>query len=453
LGPDKIGRVEYANSIVAYFVLFSLLGIPAYGLREIARCRDNPMERSRIIVELSIIPFILVCISYIIYFFLINQIESLKKEYLLYLVLSPNIFLSVFSFEWFYQGLEEQRYITFRYLIIKIMQLGLILFFVRTNNDYIKYALILFGLNGLASVFNIAYLKRFIVLVPRASINIKRHLRFILIFASSSLVATVSSQFDVTMLGSLSGSVYAGYYVTGIKPARMFLSLFMGIFSVIIPRIEYYKKNGNIDKYNELMSTVNSSIMILLIPVSMGIFIFSENIIFFLAGDQFQASIALLKIMSCFLFVDIISFILVSFFMFPNRDENKFVICVTVGAFANIGLNIILIPFFAHIGAIVATILSNVIGLAMQIAFSRKYFKLSLLFNKETLKYFIAGIIMLFFLFLIPFNFNVHLLNIIVGMCAGVVVYAVLLILLKSIFFLAMLCKAKNIITSTILKK
>jgi O-antigen/teichoic acid export membrane protein len=448
LGPDKIGRVEYVNSIVSYFVLFSLLGLPAYGLREIARCRNNVIERSRVVFELSIIPLILVCVNYIIYFFLINHIESFKKEHLLYLVFSPNIFFSAFNFEWFYQGMEDQRYITFRYLIIKIIQIGLIFFLVRTESDYIKYALILFGLNSLASIFNIAHLRKFIVLVPRASINIKRHIRFIFVLASASLVTTVSSQFDVTMLGSLSGSIYVGYYVTGIKPIRLFLLLFMGIFSVIIPRIEYYKRNENIDKYKKLVNNANSGIMILLIPVSMGIFRFSEDIILFLAGDQFQESVLLLKVSGCFLLIDVISFILVSFFMFPNRSENEYAICIIAAALANIGLNVILIPFFAHIGAIIATIISNAMGLAMQLFFSRKYFKPSLLFNKETLKYFVSGMIMLFILFLIPFNFNIHLLNMIAGLCAGVVIYAVLLVALRSSFFFAALCKIKNIISS-----
>jgi O-antigen/teichoic acid export membrane protein len=134
--------------------------------------------------------------------------------------------------------------------------------------------------------------------------------------------------------------------------------------------------------------------------------------------------------------------------MFPNRNENQFVICITVTALVNIGLNIVLIPFFAHIGAIVATILSNTIGLAMQIIFSRKYFKMSLLFNKETLKYFIAGIIMLLILLLIPFNFTVQLINIIAGLCIGAFIYAILLIVLRSVFFLDMLRRAKKMIVS-----
>lgn len=41
LGVDNIGKVEYAKSIVQYFLLFAGLGISDYAIREGARIRDN----------------------------------------------------------------------------------------------------------------------------------------------------------------------------------------------------------------------------------------------------------------------------------------------------------------------------------------------------------------------------------------------------------------------------
>ena len=46
LGPESLGKVEFANSIVSYFVLFTVLGIPIYGIRETARTRESFFERS-----------------------------------------------------------------------------------------------------------------------------------------------------------------------------------------------------------------------------------------------------------------------------------------------------------------------------------------------------------------------------------------------------------------------
>ena len=46
LEPEGVGRVEFANSMVSYFVMFAALGIPAYGIREVARLRDDPERLS-----------------------------------------------------------------------------------------------------------------------------------------------------------------------------------------------------------------------------------------------------------------------------------------------------------------------------------------------------------------------------------------------------------------------
>ena len=55
LGSEALGKVEYVNSIITYFTLFTALGIPSYGIRETARIRDNERERSKLVVELGII--------------------------------------------------------------------------------------------------------------------------------------------------------------------------------------------------------------------------------------------------------------------------------------------------------------------------------------------------------------------------------------------------------------
>ena len=55
LGPVSIGKVDFANSIVSYFILFASLGIPSYGIRAVAASRDNKEELSKTVAELSVI--------------------------------------------------------------------------------------------------------------------------------------------------------------------------------------------------------------------------------------------------------------------------------------------------------------------------------------------------------------------------------------------------------------
>ena len=56
--PEEIGSVSVAQNLMQYFITFSILGIPTYGLREIAKVRDNQKELNQVFSELFTINFI-----------------------------------------------------------------------------------------------------------------------------------------------------------------------------------------------------------------------------------------------------------------------------------------------------------------------------------------------------------------------------------------------------------
>ena len=53
-----IGLVASAQNLTQYFVILSFLGIPTYGLREIAKYKNDEISRSKIYSELVIINFL-----------------------------------------------------------------------------------------------------------------------------------------------------------------------------------------------------------------------------------------------------------------------------------------------------------------------------------------------------------------------------------------------------------
>ncbi len=54
LGPVNIGKVEFANTVINYFILLSGLGINIYGIREIARVRDSKKRRDKTYIRTTI---------------------------------------------------------------------------------------------------------------------------------------------------------------------------------------------------------------------------------------------------------------------------------------------------------------------------------------------------------------------------------------------------------------
>ena len=69
LGPKMFERVDYAISIVAYFILFATLGIVKFGIRTIAGVRDYKEMLSIAVAELLLILTVSTIIISIIYSF------------------------------------------------------------------------------------------------------------------------------------------------------------------------------------------------------------------------------------------------------------------------------------------------------------------------------------------------------------------------------------------------
>ena len=66
--PVGIGTVSFVESICRYAILIAALGIPVYGVREVAKLKGNKIELSRLCSELLIIHFVATLIVSIVYF-------------------------------------------------------------------------------------------------------------------------------------------------------------------------------------------------------------------------------------------------------------------------------------------------------------------------------------------------------------------------------------------------
>ena len=52
LGPENLGKVNFATSVINYFVLFASLGIPLYGVIACAKVQDDEKELNKTVSEL-----------------------------------------------------------------------------------------------------------------------------------------------------------------------------------------------------------------------------------------------------------------------------------------------------------------------------------------------------------------------------------------------------------------
>ncbi len=431
LEPSGIGKVEFANSIVSYFVLFTALGIPIYGMREIARVRDNKEQCSRAALELSFILLITTITGYVLYFVLINFVPYFNIQKDIFFIIAPTIFLSSFNYDWFYQGIENQTYITVRFIIIKLLQIILIFLLVKNTDHYLRYAAIFVGLNGISSLFNILYLRKYIHFVPYNTLNFSRHIKSVLIIFASIVAVNVYMQLDVTMTGIVCTDAEVGLYTAANRIIRIVIAVVTVFSTVITPRLENCRNNNDVEAYNRYLNLSLHYVLIFGIPCCLGIISISKDVITLFAGEKYLASVITIKLLSpIIIFVGLASFVGLQL-LFLNREEYKYTIAVSIAAVVNAICNVILIPRYAQNGAALGTVIAEGIGLILQIVFARKYFSNVDFFSFNSLKYVIAGLCMYFILQFVPYIKENVMLHCLLCITIGTVVYASVLILLK----------------------
>ena len=177
--PEGIGAVNFLQSIVAYIVLLTSLGIPMYAVREVAKYRDDVAIRNRITVEILLLSVILCLFGYVAVAVLGIYVPQISAQLGVFYALSLTILFTSLGVNWFYQAVEDFKFITIRALCFRMLAaLGLFLF-VRDKDDLLIYAFVLVGSTVGNNLINFIHLRKWIPFhsIRWAELRIWRHLR------------------------------------------------------------------------------------------------------------------------------------------------------------------------------------------------------------------------------------------------------------------------------------
>jgi len=373
--PSDIGTVTAAQNLAQYFFLLSFLGVPAYGLREISKTRNDRDERNQIFSELFIINLISTIVFLAAYILLIFLVKAYRDELVLYLVVGISVALNIFNISWIFEGLEEFRFISLRNLAFKILTFALLVIFVRGKEDYLNYACV--SVVGTAGhyVINVFFAPKFVRFTTK-KLNLKRHLKPVFYLAAVNLAIEIYSLMDITMMNFMSTKESIAFYKYGHNIQRMLAQVVNTFTLVLIPRISFYYKEKRYDEFNDLLSKTLRIIIIVAVPMIVGVQFTSDFLLTQIYGEEYIASSYILKMFSVLLLITPIGYLLGSRVLLATDHENKMFISVGAGAVVNLIGNALLIPHYNEYGAAIATIVSEVVVMVVYVELGRKYFKL-----------------------------------------------------------------------------
>lgn len=370
--PAGVGKVAYAQSIVYYFVLLAMLGIPNYGLREIARIRDNQKKKNKLFTELVIINAISTVFSVAVYAVLVFRVTELREQFWLFFATGLLVVFNLINFEWLYQAEEEYSYIVKRSILVKILSIVAIFIFVRNRDDYAVYALISTLASAANYIFNFINLRHY-VRFDFQDIEIRKHLKPIFIMAGGIFLSSIYSKIDITMLGFLTSDEITGYYTYGHKIVELVATIATAITGVFAPRLSYYFKN-DIDKFYDLLEKGIDILLLVVPPMAVGIFIMAPEIIEILFGSQFLRSAKTVRMLSVLVVIKSFGDLLCYQLSMCTGNEKERLPASFMASVANVVGNALLIPVLAEIGVAISSVISEVIVNGYQLVKMRMKF-------------------------------------------------------------------------------
>lgn len=442
---DGIGQINFFQSIISYISLFTCLGIPMYAIREIARDRSDVVQMNRTAMEILLLHSMLTLVGYAIVAILCLTVPQIQVNIPLFLILSLTIFFTAIGCEWFYQGIEDFKYITIRGLIIKTVSVVLLFIFVKSKTDLLYYGCYtVFGVLG-GNIFNFFRLRKYIHRenIIFSELHIKRHIKPVLKVFSFSVVTSIYLQLNTVLLGFLKNALAVGYFAAATKVMQMLLTMSVCLGSVMMPRASHLIAENKEDEFNRLIQKSYDFTLAIALPITIGLIFCAPSLSTALCGVKFEHSILPSQIIAPIILMVAISNVFGIQVLFPKGKINIVTLSCGIGAVADLILNLCLIPFFSYIGTSIAYLGAEVATTVSMYFIGRKYIPI-IYFKKSHLIYALGCVVMALALYGISLLQLPTLTILLLQGCCGVLAYFIILCICKDEMLVQILSKIKR---------
>ena len=403
LGPVGIGVVAFAQSIATYFIKFSALGIPMYGTRTIARIRNDQHTIKRTFSELIVLGAGLSIIATVLYVLLYPVIDDSFPNIALYMSFGLMVLTGFATIDWYYQGMEDFRFITLRNLFIRALSVVAIFVFVRERDDYLLYGWIWIAGSVIASVINLGNGVRTSGFTF-GSIRPMHHLPWVMPTFAISLASHLYAGIDTVMLGILSGDggLQLGLYTMGNRVTKIVMTIVVALIAVVTPRVASLVGSGDQSKAKKLTDRTIQIVVFLSLPMAVGIALLASDIAVAFGGAEFRMAGIPMAILSGQLILISVGNVAANQALYAHGKAYTIAGSTVVAIVVAIGMNLVLIPRSGAEGAAVGTLVARLVEVAIQVGFGFFWLKSGLL-NITNVKTLIAvGVMFGFLIFGMP---------------------------------------------------
>jgi len=355
VGAEKFGILSFIQAFIYYFFIIVDYGIEISGVRKIAKARDSGEQINLLFNTFMLLRILLMIICLIILLICMMVIPGIKSYYLIYLFSFGIIPAQILLTTWFYMGMEEVHYLNYINLVARILYVIGIFVIIREENDFYlvpainSVSLLVAGIVSMIIIF-----KKFnIKIISPGIANFKSELKSNWDIFISNIFITIYRNSNVLILGLLASDMIVGFYSASEKLIRAIQSVFAPITKVMYPHLSRKKA---ISPANSIRSIKKLTILlgILTFIISLVLIIFAKPVVLLLFGEEFIASINVLRIGGFAIFFSVLNFIIGIIYMLNYNMKKEFTRSVIATGILNVIFCYYLSSLYYEVGAAIA---------------------------------------------------------------------------------------------------
>lgn len=245
LGAYYYGLINFAFAFIQYFIMLTDFGFGLSATRYIAKYVHDRDKVNYYLNSVILSRLLLLLVSMILFATCLFIIPSLKNEKIFFTLFFLQIIGNVLSPYWFFQGVEQMKFMTLLIVISKLVSILPLFFLIKKPEDYYIVP-IFYALGSFISAFICLYLihklfnmKYFLTSFSSIKEVTKDSLNYFLSRISVSLFTNTNT----FIIGLILGNTAVGYYSLADKIYQALTGIYQPLIGSIFP---YMTKNKNI---------------------------------------------------------------------------------------------------------------------------------------------------------------------------------------------------------------
>jgi O-antigen/teichoic acid export membrane protein len=370
LAVAAIGQVSWTASLVSYFTLVVSPGFQTVAKRDVARDPTKAAEYASMLLSLQLL---LAAAAYAVVFGFSHWGWRGPSVSILLLLQGINLFILPVDVSWILYARERMGALSVLNLVCAALQTACLFLFVRHPHDVYRYVLLPLPFRLLAALFAVYYAStRGLLHLRQVRLSLRGSGPFLktsLPIGLSMATVLLYYNFDNVLLGFMRGDHAVGIYSTAYSLMLVPTFLNTATFNAYFPQLarvstQPFEARRLSAEVLRNMTWIGCSLAFLGWAAGRHVVTLIFGFSYFESGRIFE-----------WLCLDLI---LVFFNMAYNQPlvawnhQRLALRCTMIGAAVNVSLNLLLIPPFGSMGAVVATILAEVAVLLATVVVRRK---------------------------------------------------------------------------------